>query len=86
MRDFCQCKILDGAAVVNFLSTDSLKTFAEYADKVFIPFLLQQLQQACRVDCVWVPSTQHQGSYERTQRTWHVYKGVATNQNAKKME
>ena len=51
--EFCQCKILDGAVVVHFLSTDSVKTFAEYADKVFIPFLLQQLQQACRVDCVW---------------------------------
>ena len=51
--EFCQCKILDGAAVVHFLSTDSVKTFVEYADKVFIPFLLQQLQQACRVDCVW---------------------------------
>ena len=51
--EFCQCKILDRAAVVHFLSTDSVKTFTEYADKVFIPFLLQQLQQACRVDCVW---------------------------------
>ena len=51
--EFCRCKILDSAAVVHFLSTDSVKTFTEYADKVFIPFLLQQLQQACRVDCVW---------------------------------
>ena len=51
--EFCGCKILDSAAVVHFLSTDSVKTFTEYADKVFIPFLLQQLQQACRVDCVW---------------------------------
>ena len=45
--------ILDGAAVVHFLSTGSVKTFAEYAQKVFIPFLLQLLQQAGRVDCVW---------------------------------
>ena len=37
--EFCQCKILDGATVVHFLSTDSVKTFSEYADKVFIPFL-----------------------------------------------
>ena len=35
--EFCQCKILDRAAVVHFLSTDSVKTFTEYADKVLSP-------------------------------------------------
>ena len=48
-----QCKILDGAAVVHFLPTGVARTFAEYADKVFIPFVMYQLQQAHRVDCVW---------------------------------
>ncbi len=31
--EFFQCKILDGAAVVHFLPTASVKNFAEYADK-----------------------------------------------------
>lgn len=51
--EFFQCKIHDGAAVMHFLPTVAVKTFAEYADKIFILFLLQQLQQAHRIDCVW---------------------------------
>lgn len=50
---FFQCKIFDGAAVVHFLPTASAQNFSEYATKVFIPFLQQQLQQAHRVDCIW---------------------------------
>ena len=49
---FFESKILDGAAVVHFLPVHSARTFSEYAETVFIPFLLQQLQQACRIDCV----------------------------------
>ncbi len=47
------CKIFDGAAVVHFLPTSSVNTFAEYADKIFVPFLQQQLKQSHRLDLVW---------------------------------
>ena len=40
------CKVLDGAVIVHCLSK------AE-AEKVFIPLLLQQLNQSKRVDVVW---------------------------------
>ena len=46
-------KIFDGQLSYIFLPTVTAKTFAEYADKVFLPFLLQQLQGSRRVDCVW---------------------------------
>ncbi len=48
-----ECKIFDGAAVVHFLPTSSVNTFAEYADKIFVPFLQQQLKQSRRLDLVW---------------------------------
>lgn len=47
------CKIFDGAAVVHFLSPKTTNTFADYADQVFIPFFLQQLEGTSRVDLVW---------------------------------
>lgn len=46
-------KIFDGSAVVHFLPTAAAETFADYANKVFVPFLLHQLQSTSRVDCVW---------------------------------
>ena len=47
------CKILDGAAVVHFLKTDTASTFADYSDKIFIPFIIQQLLEATRINIVW---------------------------------
>ena len=44
-------KILDGAAVVHFLKSDIVNTFADYF--VFLTFIMQQLQNATRVDLVW---------------------------------
>ena len=69
------CKIFDGAAVVHFLSIGTVNTFADYADQIFVPFLLQQLQDTYRVDFVWdryfANSTkgltrEHRGSGSRT--------------------
>ena len=45
--------ILDGAAIVNILRPIDTRTFDDYAQKVFIPFLEKQLQSASRVDIVW---------------------------------
>ena len=68
-------KVFDGAAVVHFLPTSTANTFAEYANRIFIPFLLQQLQDAERIDCVWDrylvssikdSTREHRGSGTRT--------------------
>ena len=45
--------ILHGAAIVNMLRPIDTRTFDDYAQKVFIPFLEKQLQHASRVDIVW---------------------------------
>ena len=47
------CKIFDGSAVVHFLVPKNAKTFADYANSIFVPFLLQQLEGTSRIDCVW---------------------------------
>ena len=51
------CIVLDGAVTIHLLPTTEVSTFQEYADKVFIPYLSQQLQHATRVDVVWDTST-----------------------------
>lgn len=45
--------ILDGAAVVNFLKLRAAKTFDDYANEVFIPYIKEKLEGARRVDVVW---------------------------------
>ena len=46
-------KILDGAAVVHFLTTNSITTFDDYANSVFIPYIVKNLEFSKRVDMVW---------------------------------
>ncbi len=46
-------KFLDGAAVVQMLPPGSLKTFQDYATKVFIPYVSRHLQAVDRIDIVW---------------------------------
>ena len=45
--------LLDGAAVVQMLNPGGAKTFQQYSDMVFTPYLLSQLQNASRIDIVW---------------------------------
>ncbi len=47
------CIILDGAVLVHRLPTTGVITFNNYAEKVFIPYLLRQLDSAMRLDLVW---------------------------------
>lgn len=47
------CKILDGAVIVHCLPTAGVVTFDDYADTIFIPHLVNQLQNSERVDVVW---------------------------------
>ena len=46
-------KIFDGSAVVHFFPMTAAKTLADYAKEIFVLFLLQQLENTSRVDCVW---------------------------------
>ena len=46
-------KVLDGAAIVHFLSTTCISTFNEYAGNVFMPYIKKQLEASTRVDVVW---------------------------------
>ncbi|KAK1898363.1 Hexokinase-1 [Dissostichus eleginoides] len=48
-----QVIILDGAAVVNMLPPGAAKKFFDYAQKVFSPYILSQLEHVSRVDVVW---------------------------------
>jgi len=46
-------KLLDGTAVVQMINPGAVKTFQEYADTVFLPYVFQQLTTVKRVDVVW---------------------------------
>ena len=48
-----QVIILDGAPIVNMLRPGAAKTFSEYGQQVFLPYIFSQLQHASRVDVVW---------------------------------
>ena len=45
--------MLDGSAIAHMLKTSSAKTFSEYAQDVFMPYIEMQLAEAQRVDIVW---------------------------------
>ena len=45
--------IIDGAAVVQMLKPGATKTFQEYANQVFIPYICGQLQYVSCLDLVW---------------------------------
>ena len=45
--------ILDGTAIINMLKPMKAKTFEEYANDVYLPFIKRQLRDASRVDVVW---------------------------------
>ena len=50
-------KVLDGAALVHKLepkhATTVPKTFKNYADNAFLPYIFNQLQVVSQVDVVW---------------------------------
>ena len=52
-RPSIDAKILDGAAIVNMLPPIECKTFADYANNIFIPYLQNQLKSIQRLDLVW---------------------------------
>ena len=48
-----QSRVLDGAVIVHSLPTSVASTFDEYADLVFMPYVLSQPQHSPRVNIVW---------------------------------
>ena len=46
-------KVFDGAAIVNMLPPRNSKTFKEYSELVFLPYLIRQAKDVKRVDVVW---------------------------------
>ena len=47
------CTIVDGAFVIQMLKPGTSKTFHEYAQYVFIPYVKTQLQHVKRLDLIW---------------------------------
>ncbi|KAJ8394425.1 hypothetical protein AAFF_G00046360 [Aldrovandia affinis] len=47
------CIVLDGAAIVQMLKPSASKTFEEYAQQIFIPYMSTKLQTVSRLDLVW---------------------------------
>ena len=45
--------VLDGAAITQMLKPGDTKTFDEYAHRIFIPYIMRQLQNSTRLDLVW---------------------------------
>ena len=45
--------VLDGAVIVQMLKPGTAKTFEEYAQQVFTPYVVRQLQHVSRLDLVW---------------------------------
>ena len=45
--------LLDGAAIVNMLKPGPAKTFQQYSQVIFLPYIQSQLTKAERVDIVW---------------------------------
>jgi hypothetical protein len=52
-NNYIECKIFDGAALVHILKPTLVKTFDEYANKIFIPFVNRELKSVNRIDIVW---------------------------------
>ena len=45
--------VIDGASIVQILKRGGVKTFQEYADDVFIPYISGELQNVSHLDVAW---------------------------------
>lgn len=45
--------ILDGAVVVQMVSSGASRTFKDYTDNVFMQYIMKQLQPVRRADIIW---------------------------------
>lgn len=68
-------KVLDGTAVLHFLPTAGIATFRDYARKVFLPFLRNQLNSAKHLDMVWDTYKKNSIKETREERERSMQKG-----------
>ena len=47
------CMVLDGAAIIQMMKPAAAKTYDEYAQEIFIPYISSHLRSVSRVDLVW---------------------------------
>ena len=47
------CIVIDGAVIVQMLKPAAVKSFNEYAQQVFVPYMMSKFQEATRLDLVW---------------------------------
>ncbi len=47
------CIVMDGAVLVQMLKPGASKTFLDFSEKVFLPYLSRMLDKAVRLDLVW---------------------------------
>ena len=52
-RPSVEAQRLDGEAIVNILKPGASKTFQEYSETLFLPYVINQLRNVERVDVVW---------------------------------
>lgn len=48
-----EVKMFDGAAIVQMLQPKTARTFQDYAEQVFVPYISNQLQGVHRADIIW---------------------------------
>ena len=78
------CKLIDGAAIVHALPTNSVQTFEDYAKKIFIPYTQQQLKTCKCLDVVW--DVYLNGSLKESQeRKWEAVESRASSANPEKV-
>ena len=46
---------LDGSDLLHMLMSHKCKTFYDYAEKVFLPHMLEKLEFVGRLDIIWNP-------------------------------
>jgi hypothetical protein len=45
--------LVDGAVIANMIKPGTAKTFEEYAQQSFLPYVMHQLQNVKRLDIIW---------------------------------
>ena len=55
-KDQCppvDARVLDGAAIVQMLAPAPCRTFDDYTEQIFVPYVVSQLSHVSRLDLVW---------------------------------
>ncbi|KAL8566382.1 hypothetical protein ACOMHN_049340 [Nucella lapillus] len=80
-------KILDGAVIVQMLPPKLANTFQDYADNVFLPYIMRQLETVKRLDVVWdIYVTQPQSCYKKKEGIWYTKESDALSPHSWKLE